>query len=55
MMPQDKPTMPNENAAPRARLDNSLSNAANDANGRNGEEGVTNKAKANQDGSSARR
>jgi hypothetical protein len=46
---------PNENAAPRARLDNALTSAANDAYGRKAEEGVTTKAKANKNRSVAGR
>ena len=46
---------PNENAAHRAQLDKAHSSATNDANGRKGGEGATTKAKANKDGSRARR
>ena len=53
--PRQTDDRPNENAAPRARLDNALTSAANDAYGRKAEEGVTTKAKANKNRSFAGR
>ena len=50
--PRQTDDRPNENAAPRARLDNALTTAAN-ANGRKGEENSTTKARTNKNGSSA--
>lgn len=53
--PRQTDDRPNENATPPARLDNDLTRAANKANGRKGEEGVTTKTKANKNRSIAGR